>query len=75
MVVNFKEKEVITGSARFEGGRTYIVKVNGRSSRGGTVLRSANSLGFDDNIDNGFDLNSELKIRVKNIQPGESERC
>ena len=68
----FKEKEVITGSARFEGGRTYIVKVNGRSSRGGTVLRSANSLGFDDNIDNGFDLNSELKItRVKNIQPGE----
>ena len=63
----FKEKEVITGSARFEGGRTYIVKVNGRSSRGGTVLRSANSLGFDDNIDNGFDLNSGLAILESRI--------
>lgn len=68
----FKEKEVITGSARFEAGRTYPVIVNGRSSTGGTVLRNPNVLGFDDNIDNGFDLNGELKIvRLKNIQPAE----
>ena len=66
----FREKEVITGSARFEAGRTYPVRVNGRARRGGTVLRNANSLGFDDNIDNGFDLNGELKInRLKNIKP------
>ena len=66
----FREKEVITGSARFEAGRTYRVKVNGRSSRSGTVLRNPSVLGFDDNIDNGFDLNGELKInRLKNIKP------
>ena len=65
-----REKEVITGSARFEAGRTYPVRVNGRSSKGGTVLRKPNALGFDDNIDNGFDLNGELKInRLKNIKP------
>ena len=66
----FKEKEVITGSALFDAGRTYPVQVIGQSRGSGIVQRKANILVFDDNIGNGFDLNGELKInRVKNIQP------
>ena len=66
----FKEKEVITGTARFEAGRTYPIIVNGQSRTAGVRLSSSNSIKFDDNIDNGFDLNGELRlIRLKNLSP------
>ena len=68
----YKEKETITGTARFEAGRTYPVIVSGQSRTSGIELGTSNTLRFDDDIDNGFDLNGELKInRIKNIKPAE----
>ena len=66
----YKEKEVITGTATFEAGKTYPITISGQSTRAGVQLSPSGSLLFDDNATNGFDINGELKlIRVKNIKP------
>lgn len=64
----FKEKETITGSGTFEAGQSYKVDIRGSSPGSGQRVNPT-SIQFDDNIDNGFDLNAELKIlRIKNEQ-------
>ena len=68
----FKEKETISGSGVFEAGRTYKVNVKGSSPTTGAKLSGVNfpadSILFDDNVSNGFDLNATLKItRINNI--------
>ena len=66
-----KEKEVITGSATFEAGREYLVKTSGSSSTSGSRIRNnGNEIGYDDDIDNGYDTNARLIIRkIKDLQP------
>ena len=68
----FKDKETISGSGVFEAGRTYKVNVKGSSPTTGAKLSGVNfpadSILFDDDIGNGFDLNATLKItRINNI--------
>ena len=58
----YKEKEVITGTATFEAGKTYPITISGQSTRAGVQLSPSGSLLFDDNATNGFDINGELKL-------------
>ena len=66
-----KEKEVITGSATFEAGREYLVKTSGSSPTSGSRIRkNGNEIGYDDDINNGYDSNAVLIIRkIKDLQP------
>ena len=68
----FTEKETVSGSGVFQAGQTYKVKVRGSSPGTGAKLSGANfpadSILFDDNVSNGFDLNATLRIgRINNI--------
>ncbi len=64
-----KERETISGTATFEAGREYLVRAVGSSSGTGSQLENnGNTIGYDDNIDNGFDENASLSItKVKNL--------
>ena len=64
-----KEKEVISGTSTFEAGKEYLVRaVGASSSTGSQIENNGNTIGYDDNIDNGYDMNGELSItKVKNL--------
>jgi hypothetical protein len=66
----YKERETITGSDIFEAGREYPIETIGSSSGSGSrIQNNGNSIGYDDDIDRGFDENGELTItKVKNLQ-------
>ena len=64
-----KEKETITGSGTFTGGKTYRIKVLGGSPTSGFKSIDKTTVGFDDDIKNGYDENGLLKItNVKILQ-------
>ena len=67
-----KEKETITGSGTFTGGKTYPIKVIGSSPTTGFKTIDKTTVGFDDNIANGYDQNGLLTISsVKILQESE----
>ncbi len=55
-------KETITGSGTFTGGKTYPIKVIGSSPTTGFKPIDKTTVGFDDNIVNGYDQNGLLNI-------------
>ena len=57
-----KEKETITGSGTFTGGKTYRIKVIGGSPTSGFKPIDKTTVGFDDDITNGYDENGLLRI-------------
>ena len=67
----YKERETITGSDIFEAGREYLIETIGPSSGSGSrIQNNGNSIGYDDDIDGGYDENGELSItKIKNQQP------
>ena len=68
-----KEKETITGSGTFTGGKTYPIKVIGGSPTSGFKPIDKTTVGFDDDINNGYDQNGLLTISsVKILQESES---
>ena len=66
----FKERELITGSAFFEAGREYLVQPFHSSRTAGSIVKNkGQTIEFDDNADNGFDENADLTIsRISNQQ-------
>ena len=58
-----KEKEKVKGKGEFTGGKKYKVKIIGGSSDSGFKTIDKTTVGFDDNISNGFDENIGLKIK------------
>ena len=68
-----KEKETITGSGTFTGGKTYRIKVIGGSPKSGFKQIDRTTVGFDDDIKNGYDRNGLLRItNVKILQESDS---
>ena len=68
-----KKKETITGSGTFTGGKGYRIKVIGGSPTSGFKTIDKTTVGFDDDITNGYDENGLLKItNVRAIQENES---
>ena len=64
-----KKKETISGSGTFTGGKTYPIKVIGGSPTSGFKPIDKTTVGFDDDIKNGYDENGLLRIvNVKDIQ-------
>jgi len=64
-----KSREFITGSGVFTGGKTYPIKLIGSSSTTGFKPIDKTTVGFDDNIKNGYDENGLLRItNVKILQ-------
>ena len=64
-----KEREVISGTSTFEAGREYLVRAVGSSSgTGSQIENNGNTIGYDDDITNGYDMNGELTItKIKNL--------
>ena len=63
-----KEREKIKGSAIFEAGREYPITVIGGSQTSGFKSIDKTTVGFDDDISNGYDQNGLLKIvSIKNV--------
>lgn len=68
-----KEKETITGSGTFTGGKTYRIKVVGGSPTSGFKTIDKTTVGFDDDIKNGYDRNGLLNItNVKILQESDA---
>ena len=68
-----KEKETITGSGTFTGGKTYRIKVIGGSPTSGFKPIDKTTVGFDDDITNGYDENGLLRIeKVKILQESDA---
>ena len=57
-----KEKEKIKGSGTFTGGKTYPIKMIGGSPTSGFKPIDKTTVGFDDDITNGYDENGSLEI-------------
>lgn len=57
-----KERETIYGSGVFTAGKSYDIKVIGGSPTSGFKSIDSRSIGFDDDINNGFDKNGLLEI-------------
>ena len=57
-----RENDVARGSAEFTAGKTYRIKQIGGSSTSGFKGIDKTTIGFDDNIDNGYDENAALTI-------------
>ena len=57
-----KKRETIYGSGVFTAGKTYDIKVIGGSPTSGFKSIDSRSIGFDDDINNGFDQNGLLEI-------------
>jgi len=57
-----KSKETITGSGVFSGGKTYPIKLVGSSPTTGFKTIDKTTVGFDDDIKNGYDENGLLRI-------------
>ena len=68
-----KKKETITGSGIFTGGKTYPIKVIGGSPTSGFKPIDKTTVGFDDDIKNGYDENGLLRIEnVKILQESDA---
>ena len=68
-----KEKEFITGSGTFTGGGTYLIRVIGGSPTSGFQPIDKTTVGFDDDINNGYDENGLLRItNVRVIQESDA---
>ncbi len=68
-----KEKETITGSGTFTGGKTYPIKVIGGSQTSGFKPIDKTTIGFDDDINDGYDQNGLLTISsVKILEESDS---
>jgi hypothetical protein len=52
----------IKGSGEFTAGKRYLIKQIGGSPTSGFKQIDKTEIGFDDNIDNGYDNNADLKI-------------
>ena len=61
-VLRGKERETIFGSAEFTAGKRYLVKKIGGSSTSGFKSIDKTTVGFDDDIDGGYDKNAEIEI-------------
>ena len=59
---DFRENDKKTGSAEFTAGKRYRIKQIGGSSTSGFGPVDRTEIGFDDNIDNGYDNNADLTI-------------
>ncbi len=57
----------IKGSGDFTAGKRYRIKQIGGSSTSGFGPVDSTKIGFDDNIDNGFDSNADLRITSTKI--------
>ena len=63
------ERETITGSAEFTAGKRYLVKQIGGSPTSGFKSIDKTTVGFDDDINDGYDKNGEIEItNVKIIE-------
>ena len=58
----WRENDRKTGSAEFTAGKRYLIKQIGGSSTSGFGPVDKTKISFDDNIDNGFDNNADLRI-------------
>ena len=59
---DWRENDRKTGSAEFTAGKRYRIKQIGGSSTSGFGPVDQTKISFDDNIDNGFDNNADLRI-------------
>ena len=57
-----KDKEKVRGKGEFTGGKKYRIKTIGGSSDSGFKTIDKTTVGFDDNLSNGYDENIGLKI-------------
>ena len=68
-----KKKEFITGSGTFTGGGTYLIRVIGGSPTSGFKPIDKTTVGFDDDINGGYDENGLLRItNVRVIQESDA---
>ena len=58
----WREKDTKFGSGEFTAGRKYRVTQIGGSGSSGYKKIDDTTIGFDDNLDNGYDRNAELEI-------------
>lgn len=68
------ERETITGSAEFTAGKSYAIKQIGGSPTSGFGPVDKTTIGFDDNIDNGYDENAALDITNVKVIEQEKEQ-
>ena len=76
---SLREKETITESAFFESGKEYLVQTFNSSRNTGSIIKNnGRTIEYDDDINNGFDENSDLTItkitnqqkpKVKGVNP------
>ena len=59
---DWRENDFKTGSANFTAGKRYRVKQIGGSPTSGFGPVDKTTIGFDDNIDNGYDENAAIRI-------------
>jgi len=63
----WRENDKKTGSATFTAGKRYLIKQIGGSPTSGFGPVDKTKISFDDNIDNGFDNNADLRITSTKI--------
>ena len=68
------ERETITGSAEFTAGKSYPIKQIGGSPTSGFGPVDKTTIGFDDNLDNGYDENAALDITNVKVIEQEKEQ-
>ena len=69
---DWRENDKKTGSATFTAGKRYLIRQIGGSSTSGFGPVDKTKISFDDNIDNGFDNNADLRITsTKVLDEGE----
>ena len=69
----YREKDTKFGEGTFTGGKTYPIKVIGGSSTSGFKSIDKTTVGFDDNLNNGYDENGLLRIdNVRIIEEAET---
>ena len=69
----YREKDTKFGEGFFTGGKTYSIKVIGGSSTSGFKTIDKTTVGFDDNLNNGYDENGLLRIdSVKIIEESDA---
>ena len=69
----YREKDTKFGEGIFTGGKTYSIKVIGGSSTSGFKTIDKTTVGFDDNLNNGYDENGLLRIdNVKIIEESDA---
>ena len=68
-ISRIQEKEKIRGSGTFTGGKTYSIKVIGGNPKTGFKPIDKTTVGFDDDITNGYNENGLLNITSINPKP------